>query len=185
MDSADTDLDILRRVGRGDHDALGTLASRYEAGLLGLALGLLNGRRDLAADAVQDCWLRVLRSADRFEARSGVKAWLYRILINRCHDLRERAAFNPPASFSNNGQRTPAPDDSLADRERLDALRRAVDDLTPEHRLLVLLCYHAGMTHEHAAEALGIPVGTLKSRLHTALTSLRQRLDAPAKGGTS
>lgn len=184
MDNPQTDQRLLERVAAGDRAALGLLAERYETGLLGMALGLLNGRHDLAKDAVQDCWLRALRSAGQFENRSGVKAWLYRILINRCHDLRDRAAMGPtlevPADRAALGQ---SPAWTLEERERLSTLRRTIETLSPEHRLLVLLCYQSGMTHEQAAEVIGIPLGTLKSRLHAALSMLRERLGEVPKGG--
>lgn len=167
------DRELLSRFLRGDDDALAALASRYEPALLGLARSLLHGRADLAADAVQDTWLRVIRSAKTYSGESSVKTWLYRILINRCHDLRQASARqNPLAKIKaqNDPQRTP---DSPAPAESDPALRRAIESLPEERRTILLLCYHRGMTHEHAAAVLGIPLGTLKSRLHAALKELR------------
>jgi RNA polymerase sigma-70 factor (ECF subfamily) len=62
------------------------------------------------------------------------------------------------------------------------ALRAHLRHLHPDRRLILLLCYHQGMTHAHAADILGLPLGTLKTRLHAALTELRARLlaEAPA-----
>lgn len=175
---------LLRRFVAGERDALGDLAGRYETALLGLARGLLGGRADAACDAVQEAWVRVIRHAAAFRGRSSVKTWLYRIVINRCHDsrlrrLRDKRATpdDPPAA------REPAAGAGVSRAERVDGdetLRRAVAALGEDQRTVVILCYHAGMTHEQAAEILEIPIGTLKSRLHAALSTLRERLSAEA-----
>jgi len=83
-----TDEQLLRRFLGGHREALGELARRHERGLLGMAAGLLGGRRELACDAVQETWLRVIRFGGQFAGESGLKTWLYRILINQCHTLR-------------------------------------------------------------------------------------------------
>ena len=172
---------LVQRAGRGDRAALAELAGRYEVTLLGLARALLNGREDLAADAVQDAWLRVVRSGSAFSGASAVKTWLYRIVINRCHDLR--AAHDQTARTLKLVDRRPHPVSAdaealVAAREAASAVQKAVANMKPEQRLIVILCYHAGVTHTQAAEILGIPVGTLKSRLHTILTELRSTVSA-------
>src|SRR5262245_21465378 len=86
MDRSDESL--LQAFNKGERQALGLLAKRYERPLLGLALGLLSGRDDLARDAIQETWLRVIRYGKTFNGSSSVKTWLYRIAINRCHEAR-------------------------------------------------------------------------------------------------
>lgn len=175
----DSDLPLLRRFAGGDRAALGELAQRFEAPLLGLATGLLGPRQQLAADVVQDTWLRVIRSADTFQARSTVKTWLYRIVINRCHDLRatQKTPVGPVLRLAEDADEPrPRADPPTAAHDHLDPLRAALDHLKPEQRLLLLLCYHHDMTLAQAAQVLDIPLGTIKSRLHTALESLRKTL---------
>src|SRR5262245_9698088 len=93
----DPDLTLLRRFAMGEDAALGELAARYERPLLGLAMGLLK-ERDLARDAVQETWLRVIKSARHFAGASTVKTWIYRILINRALDMRkDKKRFTIPA----------------------------------------------------------------------------------------
>jgi RNA polymerase sigma-70 factor (ECF subfamily) len=181
MPPDDADRLLLRRVASGQKDALGELASRYEPMLLGLATGLLGGRSDLARDAVQDAWVRVIRHAHGFQERSSVKTWLYRIVINRCKDLRARRTFAPladePSDAAGAGNpATPTGPQAMVSDERSAALRRALAGLPGPTRLVILLCYHQGLTHEQAAEVLEIPTGTLKSRLNAALTELRSQL---------
>lgn len=172
-----TDEELLRRFVGGDRSALGALARRYEDPLLGLSAGLLGGQDALARDAVQETWLRVIRFGESFNGRAGFKTWLYRIAINQCRSLqaaRPPAASDHPAAARTRAE--PTPDASAQEAERTAALHAAVESLVADRRLVVLLCYHEGMTHAEAADILEIPLGTLKSRLHAALTELRERL---------
>jgi RNA polymerase sigma-70 factor (ECF subfamily) len=172
----DPDLDLLRRFSKGDDGALGELAARYERPLLGLAMGLLSDQ-ELARDAVQETWLRVIKSARHFAGASSVKTWVYRILINRSLDLRQARSRSQAAPLPD--QATSAahsPDQAAHHLENGQLLRHAVDALSPDQRLILLLSYHEGLSHAAAAEVLDIPIGTLKSRLHAALTQLRARL---------
>jgi RNA polymerase sigma-70 factor, ECF subfamily len=164
-----TDEDLLAQFGRGRRDALGTLAERHERGLLGLALGML-GDRQRAEDAVQETWTRVIRGARAFEGRCRVKTWLYTICMNRCRDLRRERM----GSLADGAVAEMSP--TVAPPDEASALRDLVDRLGEGRREVLLLCYHDGITHEIAAEILGIPVGTVKSRLHAALGELRERM---------
>jgi len=160
MPELHTDEQLLSRFAKGDDSALGELARRHELHLLGLARGLLDGRDDLARDVVQ-------------------KTCLYRILINRATDLRTRAAKldrGLPGNVAQSNGHEPPPEAALESGEQADSLRTAVAALSPDKRLILLLSYHEGHSHESAAEVLGIPLGTLKSRLHSALEELRSRL---------
>ena len=167
---------------RGQHQALlAELARRYEGPLLGLASGLLGGHERLARDAVQETWLRVIRFGGGFGGRSSFKTWLYRIAINQCRSLQQAEPVDRPLSVVETEPSTESPPDAAAlMAEDNDRLRKIVGELGDEKALVLLLCYHEGMTHEQAAEVLGIPLGTLKSRLHAALKVLRGRLSSEA-----
>lgn len=204
MPAERSDEQLLADFAGGRSAALGELARRYERALLGLAAGLLGGRRELACDAVQEAWVRVIRFAGRFRGESRFKTWMYRIVINQCRTLldNERALADgvggSPAGASGEDcpgfteqSRDPGPAPAGAahaakresdEGETEDALRRAVAALPEERRAIILLCYHEGLTHPEAAEVLQIPPGTLKSRLHAALGELRELLgkEAPA-----
>jgi len=166
-----SDESLLSSFRRGDQSALGDLARRYERPLLGLATGLLDGRTDMASDAIQETWLRVIRFADKFDGRSTFKTWLYRIAINQCRTTKSRVSRAVPAPVCSAAVEpsTPAP----SDPDHLSWLREHVQLLSPDKRTVLLLCYHEGITHQLAAEILEVPLGTLKSRLHAALTTLR------------
>lgn len=166
---------LLARFAAGDEEAFGSLAERYEPHLFGLAMGML-GRRDLALDALQDTWVRVMRAAPRFRAESSFKTWVYRILINRCLDLRARAARRSTLAVAG-VQRGHTHAAAAPGEDARESLHAAMESLTDAQRTVVMLCYHRGMTHTQAAEVLGIPLGTLKSRLSAALASLRAAMD--------
>jgi RNA polymerase sigma-70 factor (ECF subfamily) len=174
-----TDEQLLAAFARGERTALAELAGRYETRLLGLAAGLLGWRRDLACDAVQEAWVRVIRFADKFDGRSSFKTWAYRIVVNQCRNIQsarlpawaEDVPDKPADETSNPGH-------SAEVNETSQTLREAVQALPADKQTVLLLCYHEGMTHEQAAEILEIPLGTVKSRLHAALQDLRGRMDA-------
>lgn len=172
-DTQAEDRDLLAAFAAGDRGALGALASRHERALLGLALGLL-ASRELAEEAVQDAWVRVVRGAGQFKGNAGVRTWLYRIVINRCRDISRRERSHRARL---NGRRPAGREDAPgADADARSALRRAVDELCPAEREAVLLCHHADLTHAQAAEILQLPLGTLKSRVRAGLARLEQRL---------
>ncbi len=174
-----SDEQLLERfVKRKDRTALAALAQRHERALLGLAGGLLGGRRELACDAVQETWLRVIRYGLSFNGRSSFKTWLYRIVVNQCRNLHAARPPEPPTAEAAETVplAAPGPERNAEAVDQRQALRAAVASLTPEQREIVLLCYHEHATHAQAAEILDIPVGTLKSRLHAALRELRGRL---------
>ena len=169
-----TDEILFQSFVRGDHQALGELARRYEARLLGLCRGLLGGSAELALDAVQETWIRVIRFSGSFKAQSSIKTWLYRIAINQCRTIQTSRRRHRQTAIPDP---IPAPtDDAIEQTEDQLLLQHAVARLPMEKRAILLLCYHRGMTHEHAAQILDIPVGTLKSRLHSALSELRSIL---------
>lgn len=171
----------------GEDEALGELARRYEGLLLGLCTGML-GDRALAMEAVQETWLRVIRHSRTYDGRASVKTWVYQIAMNRCRDLGRAR------SSSKNRERVHH--DRLQDARKAHViptassidpkLEAAVGALEEHQRETVILCYHRGLTHRQAAEVLGVPMGTIKSRLNKALEKLRESLVttgvAPGRG---
>lgn len=196
MSQPATDETLIAEFATGRRAALEELARRYERPLLGLAQGLLNRDATLAQDAVQETWVRVIRFAGQFNGRSRFKTWVYRIAINQCRTLQSSlpresgseldkepiaqaigVSNSPATSKSINAPAKPVDNrDSIVVAEERAELHAALDRLGMDQRNVLLLCYHAGMTHPEAANILDIPLGTLKSRLSTALAELRQML---------
>jgi RNA polymerase sigma-70 factor (ECF subfamily) len=168
--------DLVVRAQGGDHDAYSVLAGAT-IGRLDAAARLILRDADQAQDAVQEtlirCWrdLPTLREPERFEA------WLNRIFLNACRDQQRRAGrrrieVSLPETLS-----YAVPDGQSATSDR-DQVERGIRRLEPEHRTILVLHYFLGLPLAESAAAIGVPVGTAKSRLHRATQALRATLDA-------
>jgi len=138
--------------------------------LAGVILGDRWQAEDATHDAVVQAWLRFdsLRDRDRFGA------WFQRIVVNICRDrMRERARRPIAVGAEIDG---PTADDAAAIDDRL-VLDRAFAELSPEHRLTLVLRYYADLPVDGIAALLGVPAGTVKSRLHVAVERMRDALD--------
>ena len=169
--------ELVERAQRGDHDAFAVLAGVFVA-RLDAAARLILRDHELARDAVQEGFIRAwrnlptLRDPDRFEA------WLRSLVVRSCIDTLRRRGRRPievellPIDGPSIGRHR---DSIIADRDLLDlALRR----LRPEQRAVVVLHYYLGMPLPDVAAALGIPLGTAKSRHHRSLAPMRAAIDA-------
>ena len=167
---------LVERASGGDHDAFAELA-RAAVVRLDQAARLILRDPELARDAVQEglirAWrdLRKLRDPDRFEA------WLYRLTVNACLDLaRQRRRRVIEVELTPLHQPS-LPDSSVAhaDRQLVDEVLRELDE---QGRAIVVLHYYIGLPLTDVAATLRIPLGTVKSRLHRALTAMRIAIDA-------
>jgi RNA polymerase sigma-70 factor (ECF subfamily) len=171
--------DLIHRAQRGDHLAVGALIRRYHIYVYRLC-GLVMRNEQDAEDMTQETFIRASRALPRFEIRQGVsfEAWLYRIAVNCCRSRMRRKWYqvlpwpNPAPQLTIEPEEQP--DRLMMRGERRNEILEAVDTLGNKHRLVVILRYYAGLSNEEIAQALNIPSGTVRSRLHTA----RQRLKA-------
>ena len=131
---------------------------------------------DHAADVAQETFLAAQKALPNFGGESSVKTWLLGIAHNRCR-LHFRAERQEPVSVRLVPSEEPAgasPEKPLIDRQ---VLQQALNRLSPEHREVVLLHAGDGLTYDEAATVLGIPAGTVKSRLHHAFAQMRRALE--------
>ena len=128
-----------------------------------------------AQDAVQQAFLLAWRELPRLRDPERFEVWLHRLLVNACYEefRRYRRWSANVRTFPVDGPAGPDETVSIDDR---DALDRAFRRLSPEHRAVVVLHHHAGMPLASIAEVAGVPVGTIKSRLHYATRILREAL---------
>jgi len=154
-------------VATGDPRALETLCNRYERGLHQFLWRQLGGRD--VEDVYQETWLRVVRAAARFDRRRPFSTWLFQIAVNLCRDWHRRPPPEPrdPATLDHG-----ADDPTARQGAALDAAR-LLSALPDAQRAAVLLRYYHDLPEDEVAEILGCPRGTVKSRLHHAMTTLK------------
>ncbi|MEM8962358.1 MAG: sigma-70 family RNA polymerase sigma factor [Acidobacteriota bacterium] len=177
-----TEKDLVRRARQGDVAAQSELAQRHRQAAFLLALQLL-GNHDDALDVTQDAMLRFLTNLNRFDANRPVRPWLYQIVRNRIHDLRRRRKVRRHDSLDEpRGDDLPPleliddsadPEDDARRTQLRVRLWRALDELSPNQREILVLRDYQDLSYAEIASTLGIPLGTVMSRLHGARKRLR------------
>ena len=176
---------LVERAQRGDRDAYEALAHASASRLYRTASRIVRDT-DRADDAVQQTlvtmWreLPSLRDPDRFEA------WTYRLVVRFCL-IESRRARRTGVREVRLEELTPSRSDAFADADLRDQLDRALAALSPDHRAVVVMHHYDGLALGEIADILGVPYGTVGSRLHHAIRSLRAAIAAgdrvPAQGG--
>ncbi len=161
------DEELATRVAAGDEAALGELLQRYERGLSAFVFRNTGGRD--VEDIYQETWLRVVRSADRFDPTKKFSTWLFQIAINLCRDWWRRP---PPEPTELDPDRSGADSVDYARSEAGIDAERLLGELPAEQREVVILRYYHDLRESDVAEILGVPKGTVKSRMHNALNKL-------------
>ncbi|MFL5715068.1 MAG: RNA polymerase sigma factor [Chloroflexota bacterium] len=168
--------DLVERAKGGDHDAFEALAGP-QVSRLDAAARLILRDPDLARDAVQDGFIRAWRNLPALRDPDRFDAWIRRLVVNSCLDIarrRRRRAIEVELSPLD-ALRGVDVAVSVVDRDVLDGALRLLE---PEWRAIVVMHYYLGMPLPDVAAALGIPLGTAKSRLHRAIGLMRMNLDS-------
>jgi RNA polymerase sigma-70 factor (ECF subfamily) len=171
--------DLVERAMTGDHDAFSELA-RVAIGRLYVIARLILRDDAKADDATQEALLsawrhiRGLRDPDRFDA------WLHRLLVNACNREAGRHRRHGAMEVHVEALELAEPDSTLdlADRDQIE---RGFARLDLDQRTVLVLHYYLGLRLDEAAEVLGVPPGTVRSRLHRAIVAMRAALDADAR----
>ena len=175
--------DLVERAMAGDHDAFTELA-RLSIGRLYVVARLILRDEGRAEDATQEAlvaaWRRLngLRDPDRFEA------WLHRLLVNACYREARRDRRRGSIEVQVDPVAMPEardPTDSAFDLADRDQLERGFRRLDVDQRTVLVMHYYLGFSLDDAAEALGVPPGTVRSRLHRAINAMRAALAADAR----
>ena len=169
--------ELVERCRRGDEGAFQELVDRYKDLVFAL-IGRTVQDRSRAEDLAQDVFLRIHRGLPYFRGEARLSTWIYRIVANVCvHDHGRTAA---PMSLGDERaqDRVPASTDRrFGDLELRDRLEKAIARLPPNYRLLVAAHYLEGVQYEDLAEALQLPLGTVKTQLYRAKQQLRRLLE--------
>ena len=178
----DVDAGVLKRARRGDERAFAVLIRHYDPGLRPLAYRLL-GDRQRMDDALQEAYVKAFRMLPEFRGDSALGTWLYRIAYNACLDELKRSRHVVPLdSVRERPDPRPGVAEAFSQRSGLaDALAR----LAPEDRAAVLLVDAQGFDYQSAADVLGVPAGTIASRLNRARAALRRILDDRVQGAVT
>jgi RNA polymerase sigma-70 factor (ECF subfamily) len=170
---------LVRRAQRGDHEAFDVIAGEAYDRLFTLAYRILRDT-ERAKDAVQECLVRAWRDIRGLRDPERFDAWLHRLLVNACYDeaRRRRARAFEVRLLPLERAAHDHPFDDLVDR---DELERGFRRLPVEHRAVLVMHHYLGLRLPEIADILGIPEGTVRSRLHYATGAMRAVLEADAR----
>jgi RNA polymerase sigma-70 factor (ECF subfamily) len=184
MGAATSDEQIVERALTGDAEAFGEIVMRWERRIFALSFGML-GREEDARDATQETFLSAFRNLRAFRGDAKVSSWLHRIAVNQCITRQRRAKVRNESAIETEEEKnasnfsSPArysPARVVERRQRTAAVRRAVNSLPPDLRQVIVMKEFEELTFKEIAEALDLPLSTVKSRLYTALRQLQLRL---------
>jgi len=165
---------LVRDASRGDRDAFAALVAPRLTRLFATAALILRDR-GRAEDAVQEALVRAWRNLRSLRDPERLDAWLRRLLVNACRDESRRGRRHESNIRLLPDHDRPAPDSSSAFADR-DAIDRGLVQLSMDHRVVIVHHYYLGLSLAEIADALGIPVGTVKSRLHHARRALAESI---------
>jgi len=179
------DRELVRLIARGSSDALSRLYDRHAGVVFAMARRILSQQED-AEEVVQDVFSQIWRDASRYEAgRASVAGWIVMLAraraIDRLRARRARPDSNAPGDPDEGPVLTagdPSPEQVTVSADDARRVRGALEVLPENQRALVELAYFEGLTHSEIAERSSVPLGTVKTRLRTAMASLREALSS-------
>lgn len=193
-DTAD-DQALVQRVQTGDVRAFEPLILRYQDRIHNACWRMCGNVED-ARDLTQEAFLKALRSINSFQGASGFYTWLFRIAMNLTLTHRKRARLRLVGSLDQpddsgatvadriEDRRSPSPSENAMKDEARSAVARALENIDPHHRAVIVLRDMEGFDYQRIAEILDVPVGTIKSRVHRARVALRDAIEnAPSVCG--
>lgn len=180
-----TENDLIKKCKKGSREAFNILFSRYQSQVVNIAYNMLSDRED-ACDAAQEVFVKVYRNIESFKEQSSFTTWIYRITANVCSDiLRKRQRDANVVSinrFTDENKEMDIKDDAPTAQENMElserqaAVRSAINELKEEYRVVITLCDIEGMSYDDISAVLGIPSGTVKSRINRARNALKKNL---------
>jgi len=174
----ESEADLIQRCQAGDKDAFGAIVKRYAGAATGAAYLLLGSHED-ALDASQEAFVRAWRHIRRFDLAAPFYPWYSTILRNLCVSRLRRRSRDKTVELADAEHGSDAESDPLllAERsERRDRVWRAIMELSPQHRDVIVMSHFQQMSYKQMAAALDVPIGTVMSRLYNAREALRQKL---------
>lgn len=184
---------LVRRCLAGDEKAYRELVEMYQGQVFSLAMRMVRRRED-AEDVTQETFVRMFRALERYDTSRPFAAWLMTIASRLCIDHIRRRRVNPvsltqyePDSDENREMDVedpgPGPDEITSNTEEERRSNDLIQSLPPHYRVVVVLRHQQDLSYEEIAQALNLPLGTVKARIHRAREILKQRLEPHAGEG--
>lgn len=175
-DRAADDAALIEQYLAGDTDAFDALMRAHEDRVFSICLRMLRDR-EAALDATQETFIAVFRKADRFAGRSAFSTWLYRVAVNTCYDAARRTRRRQTDPIPEGHQPSdPTSEDGFQSADVRPEIEEALADIPAEYRAAVVLADLEGLALDTVSEALGVPIGTVKSRVFRGRRLLADRL---------
>jgi RNA polymerase sigma-70 factor (ECF subfamily) len=178
--------EILRRCRAGDEKAYRELIQRYQRQVYSIALRMVRRNED-AEDLTQETFVRMFRALDRYDPSRPFAAWLFTIASRLCIDHLRRRRVSPISLFQREAGSEEErmidvedpglkPDETTSHLEEEQRTRDLIDSLPEHYRIVVMLRHQQDLSYEEIAGALGLPLGTVKARIHRARALLKERI---------
>ena len=176
--NSETDLVLMKKIANGDEVAFSELYSRYNLPLYNFIIRIIF-RKDAAEDVLQEVFLAVWQGSNRFQSKSTVKTWLFRIAYHKSiswlrkdKKLRQSLNIDELSIFSDK----PTPESSMIEDWQEAQIKSAIAQLSHNHRSVIELTFVHGFSYKEIANIMKCPVGTVKSRMNYALRYLKTGL---------
>jgi len=173
--SAQTELELITQAQQGDRRAFGELVRRHREGVVNVAYRMC-GDANLAEDAAQEAFIRAWQHLPSYRPRSPFRHWVHRIATNVALDMLRRERETVDIDALSLPTLDKGPEAMVEGKERGERVRQAVLALPPASRAVLVLREYEGLSYREIADTLGIPIGTVMSRLNYARNRLRQSL---------
>jgi RNA polymerase sigma-70 factor, ECF subfamily len=185
-----SDRELVRAARRGDKEAFRELVERYQRKIVSVAVGMVHNPED-AIEIAQETFIKAYENLDKFKGESSFYTWLYRIVVNRAIDFQRRERRHPTVALedrmgpagSGEGyedylkeERPTDPYQQAQSRELGDRVSEAINELTPDHKAVILLREVEGLSYDEISKVMQCSKGTVMSRLHYARKKLQKKL---------